>query len=432
MKIVILCGGKGTRLGLGDVPKPMVLLDAKPLLERLVNQAAEQGFDDFLFLAGHGAEFISRHFGDGRLWGVRIEHVVERDPLGSAGSFLQVRDRLDAPFIVLYGDVLHDIDLVAFCKFGAARGGAGTLFVHPNDHPEDSDLVEVDENDRIVAFHAKPHAPTARLPNLVSAALYYLTPRALEGIPHGYASDWGRDVFPTLTKTAPLFAYRSCEYAKDVGTPARLAVAQRHLREGRLERLSRRSAKPVVFLDRDGVINEDCGGVITLRQVTLIPGAAAGVRRLNDQGFPIICATNQPFLAKGQLDWAEMRAISGEIDCQLAEAAGAFLDDVRICPHHPECGWEGEVTALKIDCDCRKPKPGLILNAAIFHNIDLPMSWFVGDRYCDIAAGRAAGTRTILVETGAGGSDGYSYDIEPDYIVTDLCAAVDLILECTA
>jgi histidinol-phosphate phosphatase family protein len=429
VKTVILCGGKGTRLGLGDTPKPMVPIDGIPLLERLVTQAVSQGLTDFLFLAGHGAEHIQRHFADGARWGATISYEVETSPLGSAGCFRAVRDRLDQPFIVLYGDILHDVDLVAFAAFGRAKGGAGTLFVHPNDHPEDSDLVEVDENGRIIAFHPKPHPPGSHLPNLVSAALYYLDPQALPAIPAEGACDWGHDVFPALASQQPLFAYRSCEYAKDIGTPARLERGERHLREGRVARLSLRNAKPVIFLDRDGVINEECGGVLDPSQVRLIPGTAEAIHMLNTAGIPVICVTNQPFLAKGQLSWSGLRAVSGEIDRQLANAAGAYLDDVRICPHHPEIGWPGEVTELKIACDCRKPGPGLLIEAASFHNIDLSQSWIIGDRYCDIVAGQRAGTRSALVRTGFAGSDRDHYNVEADGVFANLHSAIAAILD---
>lgn len=429
MKVVILCGGKGTRLVLGDMPKPMVPIDGVPLLERLVVQAVSHRLTDFLYLAGHGADHIRGHFGDGARWGARIEHVVEVSPLGSAGCFRGVGDRLAEPFIVLYGDILHDVDLAAFAAFGKAMGGAGTLFVHPNDHPEDSDLVEVDETNRIVAFHPKPHAPDAHLPNVVSAALYYIDPRALAAIPAQGPCDWGHDVFPALAREQPLFAYRSCEYAKDVGTPARLERAERHLREGRVARLGQANAKPAVFLDRDGVITEECGGVLDPDQVRLIPSVAAAVRALNLAGIPAICVTNQPFLAKGQIDWPMLRAVGGEIDRQLAAATGAYLDDVRICPHHPETGWEGEVPELKIACDCRKPEPGLLFEAARFHNIDLARSWMIGDRYCDIVAGRRAGTRTALVWTGFAGSDRDRYEVAADREFADLETAIAAILD---
>jgi histidinol-phosphate phosphatase family protein len=432
VKVVILAGGKGTRLGLLDLPKVLAPLEGVALLERTVRNVVRDGFNDLIFLTGHMAEAIERHFGDGSSFGVQIKHIVEREPLGTAGSFNQIRHELTEPFLVIYGDVLMDVDLAAFSRFALEKAGLGTLFVHPNDHPFDSDLVESDLNGRIVAFHPKPHGRLDRNPNLVSAALYVLTPAVLDYVPLAQASDWGRDVFPNLPEGAPLYAYRSCEYVKDMGTPDRLARVAEDLRSGKVERLSLRNRKPALFLDRDGVINAEMNGVHAPEQVKLIPGAAEAIRAFNELGVPVICVTNQPDLAKGFMTWRDLQAVSGEIDRRLAAAAGAYLDDIRICPHHPEKGWPGEVESLKVECECRKPRPGMLRDAASFHNIDLGRSWLVGDRYCDTAAGQAAGARSILVLTGHAGNDRHRFDCKPDHVCRDLAAASKLVLEALA
>lgn len=432
MRAVVLAGGKGTRLGLEGIPKVMVPVADVPLLERTLKSAVAYGVTDFLILTGYLGEVIKGRLGDGDEFGATIEYVREAEPLGTAGCFNQIRDQLNEPFLVLYGDILMDVDLNAFAKFALAKGGAGTLFAHPNDHPFDSDLLEVDENGRILAVHPKPHPENRHFPNLVSAALYVLSPEALQFVPREGPSDWGRDVFPVLAKAMPLFAYRSCEYVKDIGTPERLARAERHLREERLDRLALRTAKPAIFVDRDGVLNEERGGVHSPLEVDLIPGAAKAIRAFNDAGVPVICVTNQPDLAKGMMSWDDLRAVTGEIDTQLAAEAGAYLDDMFVCPHHPEKGWEGEVAELKVECDCRKPADGLLRRAAQFHHIDLSRSWLIGDRYCDIAAASAAGVRSILVSTGHAGSDREIYSVEPNMRCADLSSAADEILKAVA
>ncbi|MEW9526647.1 MULTISPECIES: HAD-IIIA family hydrolase [Agrobacterium tumefaciens complex] len=425
MKVVVLCGGKGTRLGLDGIPKPMVPVHGKPLLELIVENIAASGFRDFVFLNGHLASVIEDHFGDGTRFGVSISHVTETAPLGTAGSFRQIAANLTEPFIVVYGDILFDIDFAAFVEFARERGGAGTLFVHPNDHPHDSDLLTVDRFDRIVQFHPKPHDDEGRLPNLVSAALYVLSPTALNYIPSSGASDWGRDIFSILAEAEALYAYRSCEYAKDVGTPERIKKAERHLADGRVKRLNRLTPKPALFLDRDGVINIERDGIYAARDMMLIDGAAQAIRAANDAGIPVICVTNQPGVAKGLLSWEELDAVHAELDAQLAKSAGAFIDDYFICPHHPEAGWEGEIVELKIACDCRKPLPGLLRQAATRHGIDLGRSWLVGDRYCDIAAANAVGTSSILVRSGHNGNDRHRFpDIEPNRVEDDLASAL--------
>jgi histidinol-phosphate phosphatase family protein len=428
MKLVILAGGKGTRLGL-DIPKVMVPVDGRPLLERTIRLAAECGFKDVILLAGYMSQAITEQLGDGSGMGVNIEYVTEPEPLGTAGCFRQIRDRLNDRFMVVYGDILMDVDFRAFADFAVARGGAGTLFVHPNDHPFDSDIVETDADGQIVAFHSKPHSSAAFYPNLVSAALYVLDPVALDFIPESGPADWGKDVFPRLARERPVFGYRSCEYARDIGTPERLARAQEQLRSGKLARLALRNKKPALFLDRDGVVNEEIGGVHRPQDVKLLPGAASSIRVFNDAGIPVICVTNQPDLAKGFMSWEDFRRVTGAIDQQLASEAGAYIDDLQVCPHHPERGWPGEVEALKVKCDCRKPSDGMLRKAAAFHNIDLSRSWLVGDRFCDVAAARSAGARSVIVATGHGGSDRAQYSVTADLEVATLQDAAPTILQ---
>jgi NDP-sugar pyrophosphorylase family protein len=191
-------------------------------------------------LAGHGAKYITDYFGTGGGWGVEIETVVEDRPLGTAGSFNLIRDRLTEPFLVLYGDILFDIDAHRFVQWARQRAGAGCLYVHPNNHPFDSDLVDVDSNDRIVRFVSKPHEGIA-CGNLVSAALYWLVPEALDCVPMVASEpiDWGRDVFPKLvSRGMPLYAYRGTEYLHDIGTPERLERSLRAWKSGKVGRRS--------------------------------------------------------------------------------------------------------------------------------------------------------------------------------------------------
>jgi mannose-1-phosphate guanylyltransferase/phosphomannomutase len=432
MKVVILNGGKGTRLGLTDKPKPMVPVAGRPLLERLVETAKAAGFVDFVFLNGHLAEVIEAYFGDGSRFGVAIEHVREAEPLGTAGAVRQAKALLSEPFIVLYGDILIDVDLAHFAEAHASSGAIGTLFVHPNDHPHDSDLVEADANGHIVRFLSKPHAAGAVLPNLVSAALYVLDPEAIDFVSPVGAADWGHDVFPSIVAAGrPLQAYRSIEYAKDIGTPERLAKGEGDLASGRVDRLSRRHFKPAIFLDRDGVLNVEVNGVHRAEDLVLIEGVGKALRRINRAGVPAICATNQPDVAKGLMSFESLEKVFAALDTALARDA-AYLDDVYYCPHHPEAGWPDEIPELKIACSCRKPGPGLLIAAAAEHRLDLAKSWMVGDRYSDVAAAQAAGARAVLVRTGHNGSDRGLYNCVPDHIADDLDEAVSFILKVLA
>jgi len=420
MKVVVLAGGKGTRLGLPDRPKALAPLAGRPLLDHIIETARSGGFEEFVFLTGYRGDQIAERYGDGSAWGAHITHVRETVALGTAGAVREARALLTDPFIVIYGDTLLDVDLRALADFHSRSGALGTLFVHPNDHPRDSDLLEVGAAGRITRFLSKPHRPGALLPNLVSAALYVLEPQAIEYVPEQGAADWGGDVFPSmLARGAPLAAYRSLEYIKDVGTPERLARAETDLASGRVARMSRRQLKPAIFLDRDGVINVEIDGVYRPEDLVLSPGVGPAIQAANRAGVPVICVTNQPGLAKGFMTVSDLQAVMAALDGKLAED-GAYLDDVFVCPHHPEAGWPGEVAELKVRCTCRKPEPGMLKIAADRHGLDLAASWLIGDRVTDVMAAHAAGARAVLIGDGKGGDR----DIRPEAYSSDPAAAV--------
>src|SRR5436190_15119768 len=173
---IILAGGAGTRLRerLGDLPKPMIPIANQPLLEHQVELCRHHGFTDLVFFTHHRADLVENHFGDGARWNVRIRHLVEREPLGTAGAVLAGREYLQDRFLVLYGDTMVNVDLDRLWNAHAQADAAATLLLHPNDHPLDSDLVETDEVSRITAFHNRPHAAGRYFQNLVNAGLYVI------------------------------------------------------------------------------------------------------------------------------------------------------------------------------------------------------------------------------------------------------------------
>lgn len=397
---VFLVGGKGTRLGLGDIPKPMVDMHGAPLLQRMVEGLAAQGVKHFLMLAGHGASYIENHFAQHTPKGCVVETVVETAPLGTAGSFTQLRGQLTRHFLVVYGDVLFDTDIARFLEFACAKGGAGTLYVHPNDHPEDSDLVDADADGRVRAFIAKPHQDPD-CGNLVNAAFYLFDPVLLDYLPKEATEviDWGRDILPAVAAAGKheLFAYSGSEYLKDIGTTKRIERGRRDFAAGTVAARSYRQKQRAIFFDRDGVLNREVDGVFNPEMLELIPGAGAALARVNKSGLLSIGVTNQPAVAKGFMSFTDLRAVHNRLDWALSEEGGGYLDDMLFCPHHPEKGFEGERPELKISCDCRKPAPGMLLEAAERHNIDLSQSWMIGDHTRDIEAGLAAGVRTWIV-----------------------------------
>lgn len=431
-QLVILAGGKGTRLKdrLGDLPKPMIPIAGKPLIEHQVELGKKYGFTDLVFFVHYRADLIEKHFGDGKKFGVRIRYILEREPLGTAGAVLAGFEQLSDRFLVMYGDTMVNVDLERIWQAHEQHHADATLLLHPNDHPFDSDLVEVDAKSRVVAFHNRPHAEGVWRQNLVNAGLYVLEKKPLTQFknpqPEGIL-DFGKDLFPAmLQQGANLFGYNSPEYIKDIGTPARYDRICREFETGVIARSSFATPQRAVFLDRDGTLVPDKDCLRDVNELELLPGVGEALHRLNHGGWRVVLVTNQPVIAKGWCTEAELQNIHNKLETLLGYEH-AFLDRIYFCPHHPDKGFAGERPELKIDCDCRKPKTGMIRSAVADLNIDLKQSWFIGDTTTDLQTAKNAGVKSILVRTGAAGKDG-KHDARPDFVFDTLAEAVNFIL----
>lgn len=429
-QVAILAGGMGTRLRerSGDLPKPMVPVLGKPLLHYQIELCRKHGFTDIALLVQHRHEKISEYFGDGSAFGVTLNYAVEDVPRGTAGALRDALPILGERFLVLYGDTFMDVNLRQFWDAHAASGCVGTLFLHPNDHPQDSDLVDIDANGAIRTILPYPHPQGLDVRNLVNAALYVLDRAGLEDVtPAEGKADIAKHMFPRMLALGrPLYGYVSPEYIKDMGTPERLDKVQRDFVAGLPERLSARQLRSAVFLDRDGTVNREVNHLNSPDQLELLPLAADAIRRLNRNGTLAVIITNQPVVARGDLSFEDLDRIHARLESLLG-ANGAYIDGLYFCPHHPDRGFPGEVVELKGTCTCRKPEPGLIDQACRDLHIGRRDSWMVGDTTSDIEAGRRAGIRTVLLRTGHAGVDA-KYAVRPDYTAPDLLDAVDWIL----
>jgi mannose-1-phosphate guanylyltransferase / phosphomannomutase len=427
-QVVILAGGRGTRLGeqTRSIPKPMVTIGGWPNLEHQVLLAKRHGFTSVLFLVSHLADCVEAHFGNGQRFGMEISYCVENPPLGTGGALRHAGALLQNRFLLLYGDVFIECDLARLWTDHTSNHSLATLVVHPNDHPYDSDIVEADAHGRISAIHSKRRPEDEYLPNVVNAGAVVIERKILALIPPGQHLDLASDIFPTLARDGVLRAYRSTEYFKDFGTPDRLARVRLDFETGKPTRVTRDYGRSAVFLDRDGVINKEVAHLSDPAQMELIPGAAEGIRRLNEAGFLVIVVTNQSVVARGECALDALRLIHNKMEMLLGRER-AWIDALYFCPHHPDKGFAGEVPELKVDCPCRKPKTGMFEQAVQDWNISLSGSYGIGDSRRDVIAARRMGIAAIGVKTGHGCRDCDTFEA-PDLLVKDLREAVDIIL----
>lgn len=403
MKVVIMAGGRGTRIAelFPDIPKPLIPVDGMPILEREIRSLASQGFKDLILTVGYLADKIISYFGDGSQLGVKIDYFVEETPLGNAGALFQLRNKIgEDPFLLLNADAAFDVDFNRMLDFHKKHEGLVTLFTHPNSHPYDSGLIIADNDGKVEKWLSKEDERPQWYNNRVNAGLHVIDPKVLEislknldidqetGFPKGKV-DLDRQILKPLCRTGKMFCYDSPEYVKDMGTPDRFHQVETDYKNGVVQAKNLRNKQKAIFLDRDGTINKYVGFLRNIDDFELIEGVSEAIRLINHSGYLAIVVTNQPVIARGEVTWEELHEIHKKMETLLGKD-GAYVDGIYICPHHPDKGFEGERPEYKIDCDCRKPKPGLLLQAAKEFNINLAESYMIGDSLSDVDAGKNA------------------------------------------
>ena len=427
MKGAIVCGGKGTRMGDISVPKALLKVGEKPLLQHQIEWFEMYGITDIVVLAGHLSKQIDRF--------VKSNHydndidLQETFPLGTAGALKSAEPMLDDTFVVVYGDKMHNISLDKMIEYHYSKPSACTIGVHSTTHMHDSDIIDMDDSGRLTEVYPKPHDETKDYRNLTNISIYILAPKVFDYIKSGVFSDFAKNILPTLVKKERVYGYLTTEYMRDIGTPERLKEVQDDWDSGRITNY--RSRRKAIFLDRDGVVTQRRDGhhgdgwdVRTPDELELFPDTISAIKTINKSPYLAIIITNQPGIAKNFFSMDDLKTINNRIETLLGKG-GAKLDAIFTCPHHPDRGYPGENPIYKVDCDCRKPKPGLVHRAAEQFNIDLSSSYMIGDTWRDIECGKAAGVKTVALLQG----DSEWKDSKPDYTFDNLLNAVTYIID---
>ena len=410
-----MAGGKGTRIASihQDVPKPMIKILGKPVLQYQIENLKQYGLTDIILVIGHLGHVIQRYFGDGKAFGANISYFIEDQPLGTAGALFKMNLKED--FLLLFGDVIFDIDFNRFIEFHITHKAWASLIAHPNGHPFDSSLLVTEKlpplkegdlprdtgkvvswltkEDKRVYYQNKVNAGI----QILSADLLDFTQKKRIAIDDNLEKiDLDRDLLKANIKSEKIFAYSTPEYIKDMGTPERFYEVENDIRTGKVKAKNLSKKQKAIFLDRDGTINKSNGFITSPDQFELIDGVCEAIKMINSSGYLAIVITNQPVIARGEVSFETLRAIHDKMETELGQK-GAYVDGIYYCPHHTDKGFIGERLAYKCNCNCRKPKPGMLLQAAKDFNIDLSNSYMIGDSENDLQAGRAAGCNTLLV-----------------------------------
>ena len=416
MKTVIMAGGRGTRIAsvANDVPKPMINICGKPILEHQIDNLKACGLTDIILVIGYLGEKIKDYFGDGSRFGVCIEYFIEDHPLGTAGALFKM-PQLTEDFLLLCGDVIIDVDFNRFIAFHKEKKAWASLVAHPNGHPYDSSLLVTEieapkmaggmpvDTHRVICWMAKEDE-RLYYKNRVNAGIELISPELLKETMKNFVPrhpetpdkiDLDRDVLKINIGSGRIYAYDTPEYVKDMGTPDRFFEVENDIKTGKVHAHNLKNRQKAIFLDRDGTINKMVGFITKPEQFELLPGVAKAIKAINKSGYLAIVITNQPVIARGDCTFEQLQTIHNKMETELGKE-GAFVDAIYVCPHHTDKGFSGERPEYKCDCDCRKPKPGLLLQAAKDFNIDLSQSYMIGDSDGDVRAGENAGVKEAI------------------------------------
>ena len=411
-----MAGGRGTRIAsvANDVPKPMINICGKPILEHQIDNLKACGLTDIILVIGYLGEKIKDYFGDGSRFGVCIEYFIEDHPLGTAGALFKM-PQLTEDFLLLCGDVIIDVDFNRFIAFHREKKAWASLVAHPNGHPYDSSLLVTEieapkmaggmpvDTHQVICWMAKEDE-RLYYKNRVNAGIELISPELLKETMKNFVPrhpetpdkiDLDRDVLKINIGSGRIYAYDTPEYVKDMGTPDRFFEAENDIKTGKVHAHNLKNRQKAIFLDRDGTINKMVGFITKPEQFELLPGVAKAIKAINKSGYLAIVITNQPVIARGDCTFEQLQTIHNKMETELGKE-GAFVDAIYVCPHHTDKGLSGERPEYKCDCDCRKPKPGLLLQAAKDFNIDLSQSYMIGDSDGDVKAGENAGVKEAI------------------------------------
>jgi mannose-1-phosphate guanylyltransferase/phosphomannomutase len=381
---VIIAGGKGTRSKNPTIPKSLVEIGNQTLLSHQAQEIINFGIKKIFVVGGFLGDLVHGEIDKLNVeLGQNIKFISDSEQSGTSNALqIALRHVDDDLVLVVYGDIFFKFDLDRFLTSHISKKSNCSVLVHPNNHPQDSDLVTtVPFQDRIASFREKGSVDLRENENLVCAGIF-LMDRHFAKFLDFKIKDLSLAVLTLVhKKELHLSSYNTVGFLADTGTPERLRLVRQAIISGTVERRSE-SGKMGVFIDLDETLIENVEIKKDISFPLLDPKTCQLIGVLNRLGIPIFIVTNQPGIAKGFFDFYDLQIFKAKLDFELAEFS-SFIDIWKVCPHHPDLGYPGEIAELKIQCSCRKPNIGLIKELEDSHSLDLTRCFFLGDSWRD-------------------------------------------------
>jgi len=419
IQVVVLLGGLGTRLQNETMGQPKCMVDVcgKPFFYHQLELMKWYGFHDFLFCTGFGESSIKKFFGNGDPFGIKIQYSSDGpELLGTGGAIRKTLPLLKEDFLVIYGDSYMDInypEVIHHYFISKIKGKKAILTILKNNNKFDKSNIMY--KDDILLYDKKNSSGM----EYIDYGISILNRSIIEKIPENSKSDLA-DIYHEISPDIEGHEVKNRFY--EIGTPQSLTEFRKFMGE----RLNVK--KPAIFLDRDGtlneiVINENTGQTDSpkhIEELKILPGVEDALKILQSKGYYLIITTNQPSAAKGKAPLEDLYNINNHLQEKLAKK-NIFIDDILMCPHYPNDHMQFPTDSeLVMNCECRKPKSGLIKKGIDKFNVNTTLSFMVGDSYVDIIAGKTAGLKTVFLGKFKCDSCQLMGDNKPDFIFKNL------------
>jgi histidinol-phosphate phosphatase family protein len=430
MQVVVLLGGLGTRLKdiTVNTPKPMVDIHGQPFFYYQMELMKWYGLRKFLFCVGYKGSMVEEYFGDGSKFGVSIEYSYDGDKLlGTGGAVRKALNLLDEDFIIIYGDSYMDIDyqeaIYRYEELKAKKGIRGLMTVFKNKNSYDKSNVVFKEN-TLICYDKRN---TTDDMEYIDYGVSILNRSVIEEIPMGEVTDLA-DIFTKMVNDKLMEGLKVRNRFYEIGTPASLNEFRDYIHE----RLF--TPKPVIFLDRDGTLNEivfndeteSLDSPLEEGQLKLIPGSVEALKTFREMGYSLIVVTNQPAAAKGKVPLGKLYDVNNRLRDIMTEN-DIHIDEILMCAHFPKEQVNVKDKFLIKECSCRKPKPGLLEKAMEKFCVDKDRSYMVGDSYVDVLAGAAVHLKTVFLGKYKCDACQLLGESKPDFIVKNLRGFAEIL-----
>lgn len=366
-------------------------------MERIINNCIKYKIFNIHLIINKNQKDIIKYINKKKIK-KNIKFHFENRPLGDGGALSLLKNEkflFKKNFLIINGDLLININLRKLINFHNKNNSRLTIVTHPNNHPYDSDILETNENGRLIKIFNKPHSKKLIYKNNVSSGVAIISGSLIKYISKKKKSFY-KQILPILLKSnKKIVCYKTREFIKDLGTPDRLVDGRKIFNSVKFKSSNIQKKLPAIFLDRDGVINKESNKKIE-DPTNFFSYTTKAIKKINNSNYLCVIITNQPSIAKGFIKKSELEFLHKKLETKLGKA-GAYLDAIYYCPHHQSKGFQNENILYKKICDCRKPKTGMLKNANKDLNINMKKSFFIGNTIVDYQTAKNAKLKYIHV-----------------------------------